>query len=190
MDIPRIIITGAGRSGTTFLVRLFTLCKMNTGFTEQEVTTRIPRCNAGLERDNIEQSENRVLKSPSFSFTLDDSLKRGAIVDLVIMPVRDIKHVAASRVGLGYHDGGFWKAKDLQSQIKTCAEAYNSTRSACVKHNIKLLELDFNIMVTKPYILFSILIRSGVKDFQKLSEEDFIKSFHVANKISRPLKQN
>lgn len=49
---PHVVITGTGRTGTTFLVELLTHLELDTGFTAESVTQMKDQTGrAGLEHD-------------------------------------------------------------------------------------------------------------------------------------------
>jgi hypothetical protein len=71
---PKILITGTGRSGTTFLIILLTHLGMDTGFDINNLDEFIfDNCNAGMER-HID-SEHQVLKNPLFIQNMDEIVK-------------------------------------------------------------------------------------------------------------------
>ncbi len=62
-----LVITGTGRSGTTFLVELLTYLGLDTGFDPVSVRSGIdPVAHAGLERDIRSDDAPYVVKSPWF----------------------------------------------------------------------------------------------------------------------------
>ena len=93
------MITGTGRSGTTFLVQLLTRLKLDTGFTEQDIELQnAPASRAGLEFDIRQPGVPYIVKNPSFCDYAAEVLKRGDIVlDHVFIPMRDIEAAAESR---------------------------------------------------------------------------------------------
>ena len=112
----KIVITGPGRSGTTFLVKLFTFAGFATGFSEEFIESSASADvgwadtpggdatqNLGLEHpvDAINSSRLEVLKSPEWSLRLEDLESMRNIYDLdvyLVVPVRNTSDIARSRI--------------------------------------------------------------------------------------------
>tara|TARA_Y100000034_G_scaffold115529_2_gene152810 strand:+ start:6621 stop:7340 length:720 start_codon:yes stop_codon:yes gene_type:complete len=124
----KILITGSGRCGTTFLVRLFTFVDINTGFTKESLLNREhAKNNPGLERFiNIRDPEIIVLKSPfilkhhSPDWSIDDQWGSPVAprdwIKSIIVPLRDFKEVALSRTSRGLGNPGgpqYWPIEEL-----------------------------------------------------------------------------
>ena len=94
------IITGTGRTGTSFLVHLFTRLGLDTGFSLEQITSELnPISKAGLESNIRDPNAPYIVKSPSISNYIDEILDNPEIeVDLVIIPIRDIEDAVSSRV--------------------------------------------------------------------------------------------
>jgi hypothetical protein len=128
----KVLITGTGRSGTTFLVQLLTELGLDTGYTPKNVDANIDgHCHAGLERDLLASAEIRgvhgwlrqpkhavrdliygppptpyVIKNPALCDTLGQVLaERRVAIDHVYIPMRDLPSAALSRVRVGGADG-------------------------------------------------------------------------------------
>jgi len=124
----KVIITGTGRVGTTFLVHLLTELGLDTGYEPGEVRGHIDgRCHAGLEYDWWEQRRKRtvrdwlrqpkhairdllndppptpyIIKSPALCETLGQLVTgRDLAIDHVYIPIRDLEAAALSRVRVG-----------------------------------------------------------------------------------------
>lgn len=111
----KILITGPGRSGTTFLVQLLTRLGLDTGF-EPYKEIFIPEVRAGGEwcipldiyndsdevmREKIDEAP-RILKSCEWGLVLKQLIKGNTIeVDHIIIPVRDLEDAAKSRLEVG-----------------------------------------------------------------------------------------
>ncbi|HVS51173.1 MAG TPA: hypothetical protein VHD62_02365 [Opitutaceae bacterium] len=96
----KLIITGTGRAGTTFLVRLLTELDQPTGY-DRENWRRdyFAHCAAGLEHDLADPASPYIVKNPELCVTLPAILESGRVViDHAIIPVRDLDAAAASRV--------------------------------------------------------------------------------------------
>jgi len=113
----KIFITGTGRCGTTFLVRLFTLAGFYTGFKEEIIFGTEASFNPGLEHPwyalQAPISCPAVLKSPSYMENVVNVLNHPPPwahpyvpaaatggrkwIESFIVPVRDFGEAAASR---------------------------------------------------------------------------------------------
>lgn len=128
----KVVITGTGRAGTTFLVQLLTELGFDTGFTPDEARRRVDaRCQAGLEhqlrmprgrptmRDWWRQPKHTVLnlvreppegpyiiKNPALCDNLGPALADNRLViDHAYIPLRELEASALSRVRVGGKDG-------------------------------------------------------------------------------------
>lgn len=124
----KVIITGTGRAGTTFLVHLLTELGLDTGYTPGAVREKIDHSSqAGLEYDLWEHRRGRtigdwwrqpkhtirgllhgppaapyIVKGPALCETLGQLVaRRGLIIDHVYVPVRDLDAAALSRARVG-----------------------------------------------------------------------------------------
>jgi hypothetical protein len=97
---PKVVITGTGRSGTSFLVQLLTQLRQDTGFRHahekwDEATKR------GLEWDVWDYPWNRLprfIKDPRLSTRLKELLGKGFLIEHVLVPVRSLEEAAESRL--------------------------------------------------------------------------------------------
>jgi len=94
-----VVITGTGRTGTTFLVELLTRLGLDTGFTAEDIdSNKFEDARAGLERDIRHKSCPYIVKSPSFCDYAGDVIRRRDIeIEHVFVPVRDLNAAAESR---------------------------------------------------------------------------------------------
>lgn len=124
----KVIITGTGRAGTTFLVHLLTELGFDTGYAPGEVRGQIDRhSQAGLEYDLWEHRRERtvgdwwrqpkhtirdllqgpapapyIIKGPALCETLGQLIARcGLTVDHIYIPIRDLEAAAMSRARVG-----------------------------------------------------------------------------------------
>jgi hypothetical protein len=143
----KILITGSGRSGTTFLVRLFTFVDINTGFTKESLLNREhAKNNPGLEHFiNIRDPEIIVLKSPSIlshhspDWTIDDQwgspIAPRDWIKSIIVPLRDFKEVAQSRTRRGPGNPGgpqYWPLEELEKNHGKPCVAHDGARATYV----------------------------------------------------------
>jgi len=94
-----VVITGTGRSGTTFLVELLTRLGLDTGYHLDDITAQknsIAR--AGLEHDIRSKKCPFIVKNPLFCDYAEEVLSRkDIIVEHVFIPMRDLQAAAESR---------------------------------------------------------------------------------------------
>lgn len=138
---PRIVITGTGRSGTTLLVQILTDLGFDTGFSSD---ARIDEStNAGLETRLDAPDAPRIVKSPNLSRRLDEILTAGAaVVEHVIIPMRDLEVAAASRVratryGSNLHvRGGLFGTTNAAKQQEALALLNYQLMYTLAKHDV------------------------------------------------------
>ncbi len=94
-----VVITGTGRSGTTYLVELLTHLGLETGFrVEDLVAGKDPTAHAGLEHDIRQAGCPFVVKSPWFCDYAGEVLHRDDIrIEHVFVPMRTLHAAAESR---------------------------------------------------------------------------------------------
>lgn len=92
-----LLITGTGRTGTTFLVKLLTLLDFNTGFTKDQIAAS-KELRAGLEFQGLGAHLPYVVKNPKLMWQLPELLQKNkVVVDHILLPMRDIHAAAESR---------------------------------------------------------------------------------------------
>lgn len=92
-----LLITGTGRTGTTFLVKLLTMLDFYTGFSKEQVTAG-KSLTAGLEHQGIGGNLPYVIKNPKLMWLLPELLRKNKVViDHILLPMRDINAAAESR---------------------------------------------------------------------------------------------
>jgi hypothetical protein len=93
------IITGTGRTGTSFLVQLLTKLGLDTGFEKEDIYFHLyENARAGLERDVRDDDAPYIVKSPFFCDHAPQVLQRDDIsIDYVFVPMRDLQAAAESR---------------------------------------------------------------------------------------------
>lgn len=102
--MPRnhLYIAGTGRAGTTFLVRYLTALGLDTMLSRRPDMQDNERANAGIEvpPERLDHEDAPyVIKSPWLYLAIDDLLDKGTFhADAVIIPVRDLREAAASRL--------------------------------------------------------------------------------------------
>jgi len=91
-----VIISGTGRTGTSFLVNLLTRLGLDTGF--NNVNGYHINCRAGFEKEFKEKNLPYIIKNPYFCDYAEDIIRdKSMIIDHVYIPMRDIDAAVASR---------------------------------------------------------------------------------------------
>ncbi len=137
-----VIITGTGRAGTTFLVRLLTELGLDTGYTHQNWPRNyFTHCEAGLEHDLAEPDAPYIVKNPALCETLEFILAEGrVVVDHAFIPIRDLDAVAFSRIRIGGANenvpGGLLKNSDPSLQKAVLAEMFHRLLHTIIARDI------------------------------------------------------
>lgn len=138
----KVIITGTGRAGTTFLVRLLTELGLDTGYTRENWARHYFRhCEAGLEHDLAEPDTPYIVKNPALCETLESILADGRVViDHAFIPLRELEAAALSRIRIGGADqsvpGGLLKTSNPGQQKAVLAEMFHQLVHTLVAHDI------------------------------------------------------
>ena len=163
----KIVITGTGRCGTSFLMHLFTALGFNTGYSLDECVWHLKRskCDGGIEHSIGTKlfDKSDIVKNPLW-FYKPESLDFD--IDYLIVPIRSLMSVAKSRDrNNGY--GGFWMgADDITGQIKIDSSALSYFIEHMVLKDLQVIFLDFPRIAKDDEYLYSKLINL-------LSEESF-----------------
>lgn len=186
----KVLITGPGRSGTTFLVVLLTELGYDTGFSLAQCHELDGRSHAGLEmgiykfaHKSSPLSDPYIIKSPLIADSLESACVRGdVLIEHVFIPLRHLRDVASSRERaslLGAEGGGFFLAGTREEQEASTAVSFFNLMRAVVQYSLPYTLLDFPRIVTDPGYLYQRLeyLLEGI-DY-----EDFLAVF---NRVSRP----
>jgi hypothetical protein len=156
-----VVVTGVGRSGTSFIMTLLTKLKIDTGFSLENLQQLDPICNAGLERPCGYLSNKDcpyVVKNPAFCYELDTILSGGGIkIDHVIVPMRDLLSASNSRARvsqLGGINGGLWGTDEPVEQPTQLKMALYSLMVCLAKHTIPITLLYFPRIIYEPEYLY------------------------------------
>jgi len=173
----KIIITGTGRCGTSFLIMLFILLGLDTGFTRENYRRYFfIQCKAGLEKPITDQS--KYLKNPYFILQMDDIYKN---LELVIIPLRDLNEASKSRNRNGNRNGGLWGAKNINEQKQFYEKILSNYLVKMVQFNIPTIFLDFEKMIIDSKYLFQKL--EYVMKKENINYEYFENIFNECNKF-------
>jgi len=178
-----ILISGTGRAGTTFLVRLLGALGEDTGFSNPEKDMD-PISHAGLEVDLLTVPMPRVVKSPFACEKLAVALeKRLYRVENCLVPMRDLFCAAESRrrisrihgnLNANEVRGGIWDAETPEKQENELAQKFFRLMLTLARHNIPLTLLDFPRLVNDVEYLW----RKISPVFPKVKKLHFDSVFH------------
>ena len=168
-----ILITGTGRCGTTFLVALFTLLGMETGFTRETLKENIhDKTKGGLEE---QPRKYKIVKNPAFIFMMEQYiLQTKQVPKLVIIPVRHFTEATESRykntkeqgllndpmpetITSSKGAGGLWNANTKEEQILFYNKCMAEYIQIMTRYGIPTKFIDFHHMTTNPRYLFKSL---------------------------------
>lgn len=153
--MEKILITGTGRCGTTFLIKLFSFLGFDTGYNRSNCNSYIyNNCNSGMERKYKE--DYYILKNPTFMMDIEKIIKDESItIKNVIIPIRDLRLSAKSRVEHQEQRGGLWHANDELSQIKFYKDILTKYIIISTKYDINTIFIDFDKMISDKTYLFN-----------------------------------
>jgi hypothetical protein len=192
----KIIITGTGRAGTSFLMVLLTRLGQDTGY-KPYIEDFNEKIRAGCEykifstdikrQQKLLNSAPRILKHPKFSYKLGPMLKKNLIkVDHIIVPVRNIKDAAKSRQKAGLS----WKIKGLASQEQVLAWALGKITETALEYNLPITYIKYPKLIQDPdycYSQLSTVFKLNRKKFNKVFA-NLAGAETVKQKISLPRK--
>jgi hypothetical protein len=154
--VHKVIISGTGRCGTTFLVQLLTELGLDTGISSRNWEKKYyEHCNAGLEHDLLDPKAPYIVKNPALCDTLAAALATGRFaIDHAYVPIRELAEAAASRADVGGSDGnlpgGLWRTADAHAQRAVLAEMFHGLLHTLAAHDIPLTLILFPRMVRDP----------------------------------------
>ena len=151
--MEKILITGTGKCGTTFLIKLFSFLEFDTGFNKNDYKKYIySNCNSGMEK---QYNDNYyILKNPIFMSNIENILNdKTIIIKNVIIPIRDLTQSAISRTNNGHAVGGLWNATDELSQINYYKDILTTYICCMTKYNINTIFIDFDKMINHTYLI-------------------------------------
>lgn len=190
----RIIITGTGRTGTTFLVQLFSELGFDTGYRPEEAIASVdPISQAGLEKPLVHEDNPYVIKSPFFSDNLQEALRSEQIrIYMAIIPVRDLFEAAESRRRVsakaaiaGFnalaHPGGLWHTSNPANQQEKLARQFYMSVFPLIEFDVPILFLHFPRLVLDKWYLYHHLC--PLLDDHGVGETEFLNAY---SKVVRP----
>jgi hypothetical protein len=174
----KILITGTGRCGTTFLMILFTYLKLDTGFTIDNYEKFIDNGNSGLEKYDYIWEKPYILKNPQYFGDFEKILKYISL-DFVIIPLRNYEDSSKSR----FKNKLLWKASNQDEQVAWYHKLVAEYVLLMAKYDIPTIFLDFERMISSKEYLFDKLSLI-IKD---VSFEEFNYAYDEATKHQRKL---
>ncbi|CAH6419677.1 Hypothetical protein HVR_LOCUS752 [uncultured virus] len=174
MAAHKILITGTGRSGTTFLISLLTYLGINTGYSKDSYKNYInANVNAGMEKP---PHPSYVIKDPNFCTMMPDMTKRYQI-DHVFVLVRNMDDAANSRISIGRGLGGLWDTLDPNKQKSVLLEKFGTLISDLVLHNIPYTCMIFPRLALDPEYCYKCLKPLFDKITTPISYAVFLEAF-------------
>jgi hypothetical protein len=182
----KIFITGTGRCGTTFLIKLFSFLNFDTGYNRDNYMDHITQnCNSGMER--IYNENFNVIKNPKIIVNAEFIFKDPTIkIKAIIIPVRDYKSSAISRVSHKNKNGGLWNAIDEKSQIAFYNKIISNYIYYMTKYEINTIFIDFDKMINDKLYLFNKL--KSLLDEKTIDFDEFSSVYEEVSLSSRHLK--
>jgi len=177
----KILITGTGRCGSSFLVHLLSALGQDTGYTEQQCKDELSNeCRGGCE--HTIDKPFRILKNPEFSVNIE-SIIRDNKIDHVIIPIREILKTALSREKNNDNHGGYGgfhpeHITTLRAQMDYNTMVVYSLIEQLTKHNIPFTTIHFPRMVEDSKYLRDKLLEvfKSATDYKKI-DDNFYKCF-------------
>lgn len=149
--MPHLVIAGTGRAGTSFLVQWLAASGLDAG--DFDPGDYIDAARAGFERHlSADPALPYVVKDP-WLYTYCDRVDP-ALIDLLIVPMRDLEAAARSRVAVeraarpgvgadfGVTNGGMIFRNDVHAQAGVLAEGLYRLLHWATSHGVPLLLLD------------------------------------------------
>ena len=182
--MEKILITGTGRCGTTFLIKLFSFLGFNTGYDINNYKLSISsNCNSGMERSY--KDNYYILKNPTFITDIENISKDTSIkIKNVIIPIRHLKISAKSRVKHDNKDGGLWNANDELSQIEFYKNILTNYIITSTKYDINTIFIDFDKMINDKIYLFNKL--KNILDEKNIDLKIFSRVYDESSLCSKP----
>lgn len=168
-----VIITGTGRSGTSFLVKFLTYLGFDTGFKAGDLGHKWNENTRSELETDVGGSSNlpRIIKDPRLSFRLRELVEKEFPIEHVIIPVRPLKEVAKSRQTkrVGW-DG---READHGGWVPFLGYALGSAVADCVSLRLPFTLLEYPRLVQDGEYLYEALAWL----FKDTNKELFLKVF-------------
>ena len=189
--IHKVVVTGTGRAGTTFIMRVLTECGLDTGFTHRTWKRDYFRhCHAGMERNILLPNAPYIVKNPNLCETLPSILATGQfVIDHAIVPVRDLEAATLSRVSVGGQNssvpGGLLNTSDPAAQKAVLGELFHQLMFTLAAHEIPHTLLVFPRLAQDPdytykrlnFLLQDVSLAKFRRVFARVSDPELIHNY-------------
>ncbi|MEI6884485.1 MAG: hypothetical protein WCO02_08350 [Bacteroidota bacterium] len=180
-----VIISGTGRAGTTFLVKLLSNLGLETSFSQANFESNIDlKSMAGLELDIRETGAPYIVKSPWICDYIDELLNNDQLkIDYAFIPLRDIHEAAKSRIMISANrdkvkyikpsdaPGGLWGTDNPDEQEYILHVKLLKLLLSLSARNIPVVFIHFPKMTLDPSYLYKKLMPILKEiEFQKFEE--------------------
>lgn len=184
--MEKTLIVGTGRSGTTFLMIIYTCLGCDTGFTKENFGQYIlNNCNSGLEKTIT--APHKIIKRPRYFYTIGQLLEQYKI-KFIIVPERPLEECAKSRDKHKNLPGGYFNAHDYQSQLnffQTEIPRFKQTLVDMRDRYQEVIYLDFYQMISDPEYLYQKLLPTFERE---ISLDEFTEAYEYASRHQRRKK--
>ena len=181
MKRSHVVITGTGRTGTTFLVQLFTMLGYDTGYSKD--------CKSRLANSRSKDDCPFIVKDPRFCTYADQAISRADIeIEHVLLPVRDIGAAVASRCRNkgDRQGGGLWLTKVPDEQEQILLRLLSGLLVSLARTNVPVTLLHYPTLVNNSMYLYDRLRPLlGIIDyetfkivFERTVEKDWVHQFN------------
>lgn len=193
--IPRVLVSGTGRAGTTFLMKILSFSGLDTGFDRSNWDRYVfPNCNGGLEMPL--EWPHFIIKNTRFLGQIQEIVKT-VDIQLFIIPVRNYSAAIESRIKNSFNandfvfgsNGGVFM--DVKAWRGAQEEYFNrmiaSYVESMVKYQIPTIFLDFERMISDPHYLYVNLLQ--LFEAGNVTEAQFQEAYYLSELTSSPLKR-
>ncbi len=126
-----------------------------------------------------------IIKNPLFIMNIEKILKDTSIkIKSVIIPIRDLKMSAKSRVKNGKQNGGLWNATNELSQINFYKNILTNYIIISTKYDIHTIFIDFDKMINDKIYLFNKL--KNILYEKNIDLEIFSRVYDDVSESSKP----
>ena len=137
------------------------------------------------EWKKIYTENHYILKNPNFILNIKYILNDLSIkIKKVIIPIRNFKDSARSRVKHGNNAGGLWNSSDELSQIKFYNYIMSNYIYFMTKYDIDTIFIDFDKMVNDKKYLFNKL--KSILDEKNINFSIFSQIYDEITLLSKP----
>lgn len=182
--MEKILISGTGRSGTTFLIKLFSFLEFDTGFTKNNYQEFIDsKCNSGMEKRY--NDKEYILKNPTFIDKIEKIVNDNQVkIKYMIIPIRDYNESAKSREKYSNGWGGLWNATNKEEQINFYYKIMAEYLLYMTKYEINTIFINFSKMVNDSLYLYNKL--KLILNENKITYTHFSYIYEKVSKTTKP----